>query len=272
MEPEFFVAGETYTRSDVGDLIGYPLVHRSGGNFTTGYFEFQDTFYVFANVGMPGRTGHDYPNRWVDADLVWYGKSRSKLGQPQIEKMIGGFYPVHLFWRGADRAKFTYAGLAKAIEAMDSQPVEIVWAFDHFSRSLQKDGPSPKSSQVWRRGPAPTSGERQTVLSDSPTSLYLMTLVGASSEVHPQLNENRAIIKIGISVDPRRRLRELNSGYPPGLVLSWNLMDVAEFSNGQTAFANEGRVLEALRRLGNWIGGEFGVVEKTELQKVLSYK
>lgn len=263
-----FIVGATYTRADVGDAIGYPDHKRSGGNFTTGYFEFDGAFYIFTNVGLPGRTGHDYPNRWRDADLVWYGKSQSKFGQPQIEKLIDGSRDVHVFWRGKDRAPFTYAGTAHAIEAMDTHPVEIAWGFDTpfvSSTDQQQTQPVPP---VWRRGPPPSSGERSTTFEDNPTSLYLMRLAGATNEQHPRLEEGLTLIKVGISVSPKRRLRELNSGFPPGLSLAWEVIDTIEFPTGEAAFAEESRILEHLRIAGSWIGGEYAVSKTSRLDSL----
>ena len=86
-------------------------------------------FYVFTNVGSPGRTGHDYDNRWEGSRLRWYGKTGSRRSQPQIQLMLNPGVPVHVFWRSDNSLPFRYAGLAVPLEVNDTTPVEVLWAF-----------------------------------------------------------------------------------------------------------------------------------------------
>lgn len=120
--------GHTYTREQVQRLVGAPV--KRGGDWATGYTEFDGAAYAFANVGEAGRTGHDYANRWNGERLVWQSKGGARRGQPRIEGMLSGALPVHMFVRSGDRKPFTYAGIARPHSVTGDAPVTIEWAFD----------------------------------------------------------------------------------------------------------------------------------------------
>jgi T5orf172 domain-containing protein len=265
-----FVVGKKYTRADVADLIDYPDHLRSGGAWMTGMTEFDGAFYIFANIGLAGRTGHDYPNRWRGKDLVLTGRTGSKRGQPQLERLLSGEFPVHVFWRSANNAAFTYAGEARAIETNNASPVEIVWTFDKALSGQTLPGTQSQAYPSWRRGPPPSHGARSLAIKDGPAHLYVMQLVGVTPEMVEGASETDSVIKIGMSKDPARRLREMNGGFPPGLSVQWQLIRTIEFESGDAAFAAETKVLEALRIGEQWIGGEFAIVDVAAFSTLLN--
>ena len=124
-----FIPGQRYSRRDVFRVLGLPE-ETWGGNWFTGYNEYAAAIYVFANVGVPGRTGHDYGNSWDGSRLRWFAKSGSRIQQPQIQRLINDNIPVHVFWRAANDQPFVYAGIGKAVEIKDTSPVEVLWKFD----------------------------------------------------------------------------------------------------------------------------------------------
>ena len=78
----------------------------------------------------PGRTGHDYDNYWEGEKLIWHGKTQSHFGQKTIQNLISGAYRVFIFYRSADRAPFTFAGIGKPIPNPSTErPVRIDWVF-----------------------------------------------------------------------------------------------------------------------------------------------
>jgi hypothetical protein len=123
-----FQVGHKYSRRAIEDLLDVPKDKR-GGDWNTGYTEYEEAFYLFCNVGTPGRTGHDYGDAWQGAALMWSGKTGAHLGQPRIKRLISGQFPVFLFWRANDRDEFTFAGRATAKDVLDETPVRIVWSF-----------------------------------------------------------------------------------------------------------------------------------------------
>lgn len=257
-----FEIGKAYTREDVADAIGLSPEQRAGGAWMTGYSRWSDEIFVFCNVETAGRTGHDYPNQWLGKDLVWFGNARSAADQPLVRAMVSGDLPVHVFWRGAGRSPFTYAGAAKALDVRLSTPVEIRWGFDAA-------GSIPPVAPVFHRGPPPYEGEISGFRTDGPTSLYLMRLTGSLDSFFPELETGRHVVKVGISNDTSRRLSQLNVGFSPGAHVSWTLIDRVDYPNSDAAYQAEGRILDRLRLGSRWIGGEFAVVDDADLHAVL---
>ncbi|MER9680371.1 hypothetical protein NKJ23_13710 [Mesorhizobium sp. M0184] len=263
-----FIVGEHYTREQVGQIAGLSERDRSGGSWMTGYTDWNGATYVFTNVGVPGRTGHDYANRWVGKNLIWYGKTNSHRGQPQIDRMISNTRPVHLFWRAQDRSPFTYAGDATAVEANSETPIQIVWSFDGFTSGSRVDIEL-QNEPKWHRGPPPTDGGVWIERVDGPTDVYLFRATGRVDALF-DLPAGHVLIKVGMSNNPERRLTELNAGFPPGSKVKWSRVSVRHFADGSQAWRFEGERLERLRLDRYWRGGEFAVVPEAILPDFLS--
>lgn len=266
MAPTAFRKGQLYSRAQIADRIRLPAERLKGGPWETGYSSWNDEFFIFCNVGVAGTNGHDYPNRWDGKDLLWTGKTRSRMGTPFVNEMLSGARPVHLFWRGEERTPFTYAGLATAAEVIDTIPVQVRWSFESTPELFKEVSPK---GPIWRRGPPPTVGAQTTVREDGPTELYVMMLDGPVQAIFPGLVDGLTVVKLGMSNDPIRRLDELNFGFPPGSSIEWRLHRTRTYPSGQEAFAAEGEILEALRLARRWIGGEFAVVPREELGGLL---
>ncbi|WP_417543037.1 HNH endonuclease [Marinobacter sp.] len=124
-----YTVGSTYTRNDIYDLLGISADKR-GGDWLNGYHRHGADYYIFCNVGVPGRTGHDYDNYWEGEKLIWHGKSQSHFGQAAIQNLISGEYRVLIFFREQDRAPFTYAGVGSPIPHMQiERPSRVDWIF-----------------------------------------------------------------------------------------------------------------------------------------------
>jgi hypothetical protein len=137
-----FERGAKYTRRDVFRVLGIPE-NTSGGNWFTGYQEHEGAFYLFSNVGTPGRTGHDYGDRWEGDRLYWYAKTGTRLSQPVMAKLLAPDSTVHLFWRSDNAEPFTYAGKALATQVMDTTPVEVLWSIPTEERPTAAEGEPP---------------------------------------------------------------------------------------------------------------------------------
>lgn len=106
-----FEVGAKYARRDVYEIVKVPA-NRRRGNWETGYTSFHGEVFIFANIGVPGRSGHDYDNVWLGDKLRWRGKTGSRLHQPMIKEMLEPSTRVHIFTRSDARHAFTYEGLA----------------------------------------------------------------------------------------------------------------------------------------------------------------
>lgn len=272
-----FVVGDRYTRDQVRAAVGLPPM--KGGDWATGYARYGDEVFVFCNIGIAGRTGHDYPNRWVDDALDWFGKTGSTPDQPMIFSMLSGTVTTHVFWRGRDRAPFTYAGVGTPDGAWGEKPVEVLWRFDRTSKSavtrfpVQATPHQPRSAiSRFQHGPAPSFGFKQMLAEDGECRLYLMILEGAVDALFPDLKPKttgRSIIKVGISRDPQRRQRELNGGFPRGAAANWLVRNTRSFASVGEAYGTEGVILERLAATGRWISGEFAIVPDEVLDDLL---
>lgn len=118
---------KAYHKKDLFDILGVSEEDRKNGNWQTGYIKYKDRFFVFANIGGAGRTGHDYDNHWEGDRLVWYGKTNSRIGQPIIDEMLSGYFPVLIFTRTKDRDPFVYEGSGYAYNVIDDSPVKVWW-------------------------------------------------------------------------------------------------------------------------------------------------
>ncbi len=123
-----FQVGNKYTKNDIYRICAVPGSQQKG-NWNTGYTSYHGDWFIFCNVGVAGRTGHNYANRFVGDDLVWYGKTGSHLGQGSIQSLLAPIGNVLIFYRLDDRDAYTFAGKAKAKEVNNTSPIEIVWDF-----------------------------------------------------------------------------------------------------------------------------------------------
>lgn len=121
--PLLFSIGDHYTRSDLRRLLS--IEGTLGGKVDTGYFEHAGNLILLSNVGIPGRTGHDYGDKWIGDDLYWRGKTNSHAGQPLIQRMLQ--QPVHLFTRTHDREPFVYRGPHRPKTMEPTVPVTVIW-------------------------------------------------------------------------------------------------------------------------------------------------
>lgn len=123
-----FTCGKSYTRKDIFRIIGL-LEYPEGGNWYTGYKNHEGDFFIFCNMGIPGRTGHDYNNHFLGDILVWFAKGNTKIDQPEIQKLINPEVKKYIFIRSSNKEAFKYVGLGKAKSFEESSPVKIIWEF-----------------------------------------------------------------------------------------------------------------------------------------------
>ncbi len=124
-----FKINNTYSKNDIYNILNVPNNKRKG-NWNTGYTTYNDNIYIFANIGIPGRTGHDYANS-ENGDLFnWEAKNNTKVSQSAIQRMLNpGLNKILLFTRKNNRDPFTFRGYIKAKKYFDTTPVKIIWEF-----------------------------------------------------------------------------------------------------------------------------------------------
>lgn len=125
-----FEITKTYTKNDIYKILAVPEDIQRGA-WDTGYREYNGAIYLFINVGIPGRTGHDYSNYWIGNTLHWQARTDSHINQPSMLKILSDDYVKYIFTRTDDKSPFTYEGTGVPNEVKDLTPVEIVWDFGH---------------------------------------------------------------------------------------------------------------------------------------------
>ncbi len=114
-------------KKHIYDICFVPVDKQKGG-WNTGYVRFDGNYFIFCNVGIPGRTGHDYANRFEGNEMIWFAKSRSHLGQKSIKEILDPRVPKYLFYRYGNRSPFTFAGMGTVLSCRDTSPVEVRWS------------------------------------------------------------------------------------------------------------------------------------------------
>ncbi len=137
-----FKIGQEYSREDVREELG--LVRTFGGGiWSTGVVSHDGGFFIFAGVGVPGRTGHDYDNGWVGEHFRWYHKTRSRLDWPSVQELLRPGSSIHLFSRSTNLGPFEYHGYAIPVEVIeDSSPVEVIFMLTNLPPDVEDFGVS----------------------------------------------------------------------------------------------------------------------------------
>jgi len=137
---ELFTVNKVYSRRDIYEILNVPS-KRQKGEWNNGYREYNGNIFIFSNIQVPGRTGHDYENRWEEDLFHWEAKTTSDLRQPLIQKMISGQagQKILLFTRRENRAPFTYEGTMLPYRVFDSNPVKIIWRYEDDPRQQFAD-------------------------------------------------------------------------------------------------------------------------------------
>jgi hypothetical protein len=125
-----FEVNKTYTRKDIYEILDIPK-NKRGGDWQNGYHREGNDYFIFCNIGIAGRTGHDYDNHFEGDTLVWYGKTPSHFGHQTIQNMLSEDYRKLIFYRMNHKSAFTYAGAGVPKPHYEiERPVRIDWVFN----------------------------------------------------------------------------------------------------------------------------------------------
>lgn len=126
--------------------------------------------------------------------------------------------------------------------------------YEGAATALEPEAPTPS------RGPTPSFGSVVHTREDGECVVYRFELCGPVEIILPHLAlDGMRVLKIGRSNDVARRMKELNTGFPPSSTLRWKLLSVTVFESGAAAHRAEQAELLELKTNGLTIGGEFAV-------------
>ena len=116
-----FKRGTPYSREEIGK-IARPENPPRGGDWHTGYSRIEDDLFIFMNIGVAGRTGHDFENFYDDKSqtLIWFSKPNTHSSTPTFQKILRGELRLHFFARWATRSPFTFLGQGSIIHFEDN--------------------------------------------------------------------------------------------------------------------------------------------------------
>lgn len=109
------------------------------------------------------------------------------------------------------------------------------------------------------KGIPPTSGERTSNIVDGENHVYLMKFSGGAKFLlgHAGYGEGQALVKVGRSNDPARRLTEINAGFPERSIEKWKLANTQSFPDGKIAHQVEDQIKAGFHESFVSQGGEF---------------
>lgn len=156
-----FKRGVQYKRDEIAN-IARPEDPPRGGPWATGYARIENDLYVFMNMGVPGRTGHNFDNHYDDKTqtLIWFGKPNSHSGQQLFQKLMSGELKPLFFARWSQGDPFTFLGTGTIISFEDGfvtdqghtcikliLSVEDIRDIVHESAPFSQDENEPQNSQ-----------------------------------------------------------------------------------------------------------------------------
>lgn len=109
------------------------------------------------------------------------------------------------------------------------------------------------------KGIPPVFGERSSNLEDGENYVYLMKFSGGADFLlgRSRRDTAEALVKVGRSNNPSRRLSEINTGFPERSISKWTLPNIQKFPDGKTAHAVEDTLKAEFDKLFYSQGGEF---------------
>lgn len=122
------------------------------------------------------------------------------------------------------------------------------------------------------RGVPPATGSRTSNYTDGENILYLMAFDGGAEILlgRSGAHVGKALVKVGRSNDPTRRLGEVNGGFPESALFRWNLIAVRPFPDVATAHRHESELKELFRSRFTSEGGEFYTGDRKDIERAFN--
>jgi hypothetical protein len=115
-----FKRGVEYTRDEIARVVR-PENPPRGGDWTTGYARIENNLFIFMNIGVAGRTGHDFENHYDEKSqtLVWFSKPNKHSSNPLFQKILSGELTPYFFARWNQKPPFTFLGTGNIVNLED---------------------------------------------------------------------------------------------------------------------------------------------------------
>lgn len=125
--------------------------------------------------------------------------------------------------------------------------------------------------KIWTpsSGPPPSFGARTSTHEDGETVVYLMAFDGPAAAILGK-RQSEELFKVGRSSDPKRRLVELNCGFPPSSPIKWKMLRAERFADARTAHSVETVLKARMAETHRSEGGEFFTGARRQIEKSFS--
>ena len=121
-----FKQGSQYSRADIWNIYRPDEELPAGGNWFTGYDTQGDDLVIFMNIGVAGRTGHDFDNHYDSETqtIRWFGKPDKHSKTKLFQELLSGKLTPRFFARwDSNNVDFTYLGIGKVVHYEDHVPI-----------------------------------------------------------------------------------------------------------------------------------------------------
>lgn len=142
LKEKLFEINRVYRKSDIYKIFNVPKVQQ-GGKWRNGYCEHNNEFFIFANIGIPGKTEageYNYKNKINDNDeMEWEAQNGSKLSWPTVQKLKKSNPYIFVRYKDFRSGIYKFIGVGDCMETKDTSPVYFKWRICDYKESNDID-------------------------------------------------------------------------------------------------------------------------------------
>tara|TARA_B100001027_G_scaffold97231_1_gene66758 strand:+ start:396 stop:2786 length:2391 start_codon:yes stop_codon:yes gene_type:complete len=144
-----FEINRVYRKTDVYKILNVPKGQR-GGKWRNGYCEHNKDFFIFANIGIPGKTDvgvFDYKNKISGDKMEWEAQNGSKLSWPTVQKLINSNPYIFVRYKDFRSGAYKFIGVGECVETRDTTPVYFKWRICGYQKTTIKTPQKPLKTE-----------------------------------------------------------------------------------------------------------------------------
>ena len=124
-----FSINHRYSGTEIANIVNPNTINKKkvGGKYATTDYVHESLGYILLNIGTPGRTGHEFDNRYNPKlnTVTWFGKPRSTSLHKNIKKLITKKIKPYIFVRWNNREKYKFVGRGITLGFIDNVPIYL---------------------------------------------------------------------------------------------------------------------------------------------------
>lgn len=150
LKEPLFEINRVYRKSDIYKVFNVDKAQQ-GGKWRNGYCEHNNEFFIFANVGIPGKTDageYDYKNEINDSgEMDWEAQNGSKISWASVQKLKNSNPYIFVRYEDFRSGAYKFIGVGECMRVEDTSPVYFKWKICDYEKKPegvkkepQKDG------------------------------------------------------------------------------------------------------------------------------------